>query len=98
SGADSHWMFFRKIQYIAWFISAVLVGVLTTPAALPNGSAIYRQQCAKCHGRHGEGVQKKYKDALHGDWSIEKLTRYIDKNMPEDDPDKCVGADAEAVA
>src|SRR4030095_3344653 len=33
-----------------------------------------------------------------GDWSIGKLTRYIDKNMPDDAPQKCVGPDAEAVA
>ncbi len=91
-------MFFRNLQFTVWFVTACFLGTLATRAAVPNGSAIFRQQCAKCHGRNGEGVQKKYKDALHGDWSIEKLTRYIEKNMPEDDPDKCVGADAEAVA
>jgi hypothetical protein len=62
------------------------------------GRDLYRQLCVKCHGRNGEGVKGKYADALHGDWSLEKLTRYIDKNMPDDDPDKCRGADAEAVA
>lgn len=66
--------------------------------ANPNGSQIYRQMCAKCHGKQGEGVKGKYDDALHGDWSIEKLTRFIDKTMPDDDPDQCKGADAEAVA
>ena len=64
----------------------------------PDGRAIYRQQCAKCHGNSGEGVKSKYDDALHGDWSIEKLTHYIDKNMPEEAPEKCVGPDAAAVA
>ncbi len=63
-----------------------------------NGRDIYRQQCAKCHGKAGDGVKGKYDDALHGDWSLEKLTRYIDKNMPDNAPEKCVGADAEAVA
>jgi hypothetical protein len=62
------------------------------------GSQIFRQQCAKCHGRKGEGVKGKYEDALHGDWSIEKLTRYIHKNMPDDDPGTVGAADAEAVA
>src|SRR5206468_4108767 len=33
-----------------------------------------------------------------GDWSIEKLTRYIDKNMPEDAPQECNGEEAAAVA
>ena len=64
----------------------------------PPGREIYRQQCAKCHGRAGQGVKGKYDDALHGDWPIDKLTRYIDRNMPEDAPDKCKGPDAAAVA
>src|SRR6266446_9659617 len=63
-----------------------------------RGREIFRQLCAKCHGRNGEGVKGKYDDALRGDWAIEKLTRYIDKNMPDDAPEKCVGSDAEAVA
>src|SRR5689334_19933950 len=67
-------------------------------AAEPDGRAIYRELCASCHGKNGEGVKKKYPDALHGDWSLEKLTRYIDKNMPDDAPEKCVGEDAAAVA
>ena len=63
-----------------------------------SGREIYRQQCAKCHGRTGEGVKRKYGESLQGDWSFERLTRYIDKNMPEDAPEKCVGPDADAVA
>jgi hypothetical protein len=63
-----------------------------------NGRQIYRKDCAKCHGRNGDGVKGKYDDALHGDWSIERLTRYIDKYMPEDAPEKCNGPEAEAVA
>src|SRR5439155_15748053 len=59
---------------------------------------LYLQQCAKCHGRNGEGVKGKHDDALQGDRSLEKLARYIDRNMPEDDPHKCVGQDATAVA
>src|SRR5436189_1169439 len=64
----------------------------------PDGRQIFRQLCVKCHGRNGEGVKGKYDDGLRGDWAIEKLTRYIDKNMPDDAPEKCVGSDAEAVA
>jgi hypothetical protein len=62
------------------------------------GAVLFKQQCAKCHGRSGEGVKGKYDDALHGDWSLEKLTRYITKNMPEDDPGTCVGNDAAEVS
>jgi hypothetical protein len=43
-------------------------------------------------------VKKRHAEPLHGDWSLEKLTRYIDKNMPEDAPGKCQGKEAAAVA
>ena len=43
-------------------------------------------------------MKGKYEDALRGDRSVEKLTRYIDRAMPDDDPGKCVGEDAAAVA
>lgn len=64
----------------------------------PDGPAIYKQQCAKCHGPAGQGVKGKYSDPLVGDWSIEKLTRYIAKTMPEDKPGSCTGPHADAVA
>ena len=64
----------------------------------PAGRDVFRQHCVKCHGRSGEGVKGKYHDALRGDWSIEKLTRYIAKNMPEDAPGTCAGDKADAVA
>lgn len=71
---------------------------LSAAPRTPNGADIYRKLCVGCHGKAGEGVKGKYDDALHGDWSVEKLTRYIDKNMPEKAPEKCVGPDAAAVA
>jgi hypothetical protein len=71
---------------------------LTAADVQARGREIYRQLCVKCHGKAGEGVKGKYDDALQGDWSLEKLARYIDKNMPDDAPEKCVGPDAEAVA
>lgn len=89
-----------KIQF---FILLLCHIALITPRAAasvmePKGAKIYRQQCVKCHGKNGEGVKGKYDDALTGDWSLEKLTRYIDKNMPDDAPEKCVGEEAKAVA
>jgi hypothetical protein len=63
-----------------------------------TGREIYVQQCARCHGRSGEGVKGKHDDPLQGDRSLEKLARYIERNMPEDAPHKCVGEDATAVA
>lgn len=62
------------------------------------GAAIYKAECTKCHGKNGEGVKGEYDDALVGDWSLEKLTRYIAKNMPDDDPGTLSHADSETVA
>ena len=94
-------MRFRIIQCFGWmFLLWVLVHPQAAPGAEANkrGREIFQQLCVKCHGRHGEGVKGKYDDALVGDWPIEKLTRYIDKNMPDDAPEKCVGPDAGSVA
>src|SRR6266496_5596134 len=91
----------RQIQFFAWLS---LLCLLSSQQSLfgaeqnKRGREIFRQVCVKCHGRNGEGIKGKYDDALRGDWPIEKLTRYIDKNMPDDAPDKCVGPDDEAVA
>ena len=43
-------------------------------------------------------MKGKFETPLAGDWSVEKLARYISKNMPEDKPGKCTGPDADAVA
>ena len=86
---------------LLWLPFAALLagGVACLGAAkLPDGRALYRKECASCHGKSGEGVKDKYADGLHGDWSLEKLTRYIERNMPEDDPDKINGPEVEAVS
>ncbi len=84
-------------------VAATLVAVSCSvtpsrPAALAAGEKIYRQKCAECHGAAGQGVEKKYKEALAGDWARPKLARYIAKNMPDDHPGTLSAAEAEAVA
>jgi cytochrome c553 len=63
-----------------------------------EGKEIFQQRCAKCHGREGQGVKSKYNDRLEGNLTLSKLTRYIERNMPDDDPGSCTGKQAEAVA
>lgn len=63
-----------------------------------SGQQVYRQQCATCHGRNGEGVTGKFEGPLEGSRPLEKLIPYIERNMPEDKPGTCKGPDAEAVA
>ncbi|MGJ8698278.1 MAG: DUF1592 domain-containing protein [Verrucomicrobiaceae bacterium] len=66
--------------------------------AAPDGAAIYKQHCASCHGDSGEGVADEYDEALVGKRSLESLTKYIHKSMPEDDEDLVIDGDAQAVA
>ena len=64
----------------------------------PSGIAIYEKHCASCHGAKGQGVMGKADDPLQGERSLESLTRYIDRRMPEEEPHLVVGEDAKAVA
>lgn len=63
-----------------------------------EGAAIYRQDCAGCHGPAGEGVAGKSDEALVGEKSVPALARYIQAEMPEDDPGSLSAAEAAAVA
>lgn len=62
------------------------------------GARIYRQRCAPCHGKSGEGVKRKYSRVLVGDDSVPKLAKYIEKWMPDESAEECVGEDAKQVA
>jgi len=81
---------------LCWIL--VFTCLSTVVVAAPDGKSIYRKQCASCHGAEGQGVKGKYDDALYGEWNVDRLTRYIHKNMPEEKPELCVDADAAAVA
>ena len=80
-------------------VSLVLIGfsALAAPKRL-TGREIYTQQCASCHGKNGEGVNGKFDGPLQGNRTLEKLSGYIDRNMPEDDPDKLNAEDSATVA
>lgn len=71
------------------------------PSPLPSdhpGAAIYRRLCLDCHGPQGEGVEGKADEPLHGDRDIAWLTDQVERTMPEDEPERCVGEDARAVS
>ncbi|MBN8420634.1 MAG: DUF1592 domain-containing protein [Verrucomicrobia bacterium] len=68
-----------------------------TPAEHP-GAVIYKKLCQDCHGAKGQGVKDKFDDPLIGDLTVEALARKIDRTMPEDHEDQCVGEDAKQVA
>lgn len=85
-----------------WVVGLVMIfalwPLLLVAAEPATGEQIYRQLCAKCHGANGEGVTKEYGKPLVGDRSVAELAKIIDKTMPEDAPEKCVGDDARRVA
>lgn len=58
---------------------------------------VYAKKCATCHGKAGEGT-KAYDHPLVGSRSLEQLTKYIARKMPEDAPGTCTGPEAEKVA
>jgi hypothetical protein len=78
------------------FFTALLAGVGL--AADHPGKAVYQKLCAECHGDRGQGVEGEYDDALAGEKSPEALARYIDRTMPEDDPDKTTAEDSKLIA
>jgi mono/diheme cytochrome c family protein len=97
----------RIPSFLLLFAAAPLTGAallglaactLEPTAKIISGEHIYRQKCADCHGARGEGVADKYKESLVGDWSLPRLARYIEKNMPDDHPGTLAPRESEAVA
>jgi hypothetical protein len=84
----------NRILIPALFLAVALLSV----GAEPRGAVVYREMCAECHGAKGEGVENEYDEPLHGSKSLEKLTSLIERTMPEDDDEACVGEEANAVA
>ena len=80
-------------------LPVLVLTLITMPRCLTNppALAIYQQKCARCHGKSGEGA-KEYPQPLVGNRSLEQLTQYIARTMPEDAPGTCTGAEAEKVA
>ncbi|MCB1231981.1 MAG: DUF1592 domain-containing protein, partial [Verrucomicrobiae bacterium] len=71
-----------------------------TPHPGPDhpGAKIYQKLCVDCHAENGEGVDGKADDPLYGNRDIPSLAGRIERTMPEDHEDLCVGEDARAVA
>jgi hypothetical protein len=66
-------------------------------AAPPDGAALYKAQCARCHGANGEGA-KKYAKPLVGDLSPLQLAKIVRETMPEDNPNSLTEAESVAIA
>jgi cytochrome c553 len=79
-------------------LGLALAGMAASAETSPLGQEIYARHCADCHGADGEGSQEHRIDPLHGERSLESLSRYIDRMMPEEEPELVKGDDARAVA
>lgn len=66
--------------------------------AAPDGAAIFKEQCARCHGDAGQGVKKKYDKPLVGELAVPQLGEQIRKTMPEGHPETLTKEEAAAVA
>ncbi len=62
------------------------------------GEAIYREHCAACHGEGGQGVADEYAKPLVGARSRDQLARYVDRRMPEGEPDLLDAEESRRVA
>ena len=63
-----------------------------------TGDEIYKADCARCHGVRGEGVADKHDEPLFGDRSVDSLSRYIARTMPDDKDKKCPPDEAAKVS
>jgi len=93
-------MVFRHSSFLvsSWLLGLSLSASLHVNAAPHPGQVIYEKQCVECHGDKGQGVKDKTKEPLTGERSLEVLAGKIERTMPEDDEDACVGEDAKQVA
>ena len=83
---------------IVFFVGvAILSGASASIAADRTGEQIYREACASCHGKSGEGTIESYPHPLVGERSVGELAVYISKTMPEDKPGTVVGEEARKV-
>jgi hypothetical protein len=86
-------------RYYQSLLLALILGASSMGLAnSPNGKKLYAEHCAECHGEKGEGVEDEYSKPLVGDWPITKLIHYVDKTMPDYDPDLVKGKEADAIS
>lgn len=77
---------------------AIFALMLSAKAATAEtGEQLYSAQCARCHGKNGEGT-KKYPKPLVGDRSVAQLAEQIQTTMPENDPGSLSKDDSRAIS
>jgi cytochrome c553 len=90
----------NRILYGSLVLALVLLFASTgliRAADSPSGGEIFASQCARCHGKAGQGT-KRFSRRLEGDRSVDQLAELVRKTMPEDDPGTLSATEAKAVA
>ncbi len=87
--------------FAAGLLAGCVAGVVRADEQLagnqPTGEQIYAAQCARCHGKAGEGTEEQ-PDPLVGDKPLAELSALIDKTMPEGAPEKLNADESRRVA
>ena len=63
-----------------------------------SGKQLFESKCVSCHGVDGQGTTGGYEQPLFGELSVQALGKLIERTMPEDDPEACVGDEANRIA
>ncbi len=91
----------ERLVLTGWFLASTCwIGAVAPSGARAEESIsqLYEQKCVSCHGADGQGVEGVYESTLAGTRSVEELTLLIERTMPEDDPEDCVGDEASQMA
>lgn len=79
-------------------VGILLCGASISWGAQPEtGQAIYKEECARCHGHMGEGTKKTTRP-LVGEKSPFQIFELIKRTMPDDDPGSCTDDEYRKVA
>ena len=97
--------FLPNIRFrFATFVCALFVASLSLMFCVQakaddvDGELLYQTHCATCHGENGQGVAGAREQPLYGDRSLGELAEYIDRTMPEGEPEKCDAQQSQLVA
>jgi hypothetical protein len=86
---------------LAWIVTGFLIWSVFPPQPVVgeiSAADVYMAKCTKCHGADGQGVPGTHEVPLAGPRSVSELSRLIERTMPEDNPEDCVGDEARQVA
>ncbi|MCA9083977.1 MAG: DUF1592 domain-containing protein, partial [Planctomycetaceae bacterium] len=89
---------FPSLAALFCICSQITSATFADESRTKRGAEIFAAQCAVCHGANGEGTSDNYPEPLFGDKPTIDLAEVISQTMPDGEPEKCQGEEAELVA